>query len=285
MSYISIITSDTILFSSTDVFFFSIKKNIDVNDEILVWFEDSADSQPENWKIERDFNCSDYTSQDNAFRIFAPYSNPSTEDDSISLALSLNQNIQLPNFTTLKIFCRITTRPDDPETTTIYYQSTYNPYSSHNEVYDVNPNYNIPSNSDGTKQLLRTNPKLTGNIKITIDSNQNVWLNTIDANLELSSNRFKKYKVSGDGSYPYDVRKLLDEGRLDSKTLYFIDGQDDDSVKTTHELQYKSFYWSGADYLPSLLYDEEFSFFAPLWIDQSIPDFFVIFASSSVTCR
>ena len=282
MSYISIITSDTILFSSTDVFFFSIKKNIDVNDEILVWFEDSADSQPENWKIERDFNCSDYTSQDNAFRIFAPYSNPSTEDDSISLALSLNQNIQLPNFTTLKIFCRITTRPDDPETTTIYYQSTYNPYSSHNEVYDVNPNYNIPSNSDGTKQLLRTNPKLTGNIKITIDSNQNVWLNTIDANLELSSNRFKKYKVSGDGSYPYDVRKLLDEGRLDSKTLYFIDGQDDDSVKTTHELQYKSFYWSGADYLPSLLYDEEFSFFAPLWIDQSIPDFFVIFASSSV---
>ena len=72
MSYISIITSDTILFSSTDVFFFSIKKNIDVNDEILVWFEDSADSQPENWKIERDFNCSDYTSQDNAFRIFAP---------------------------------------------------------------------------------------------------------------------------------------------------------------------------------------------------------------------
>lgn len=281
MNSISITTSDTILFSSTDVFFFTIKENIPTNigDEILIWFEESANSQPEYWKIERDFNCSDYTDQSNAFRIYAP--NPSIENDSISLGLSLDQNADLPNFTALKIFCRLTSSRDT-ETTTIYYQSTYNPYSSFNEIYDINPNYNIPFNPDGTKQLLRTNPKLTGNIKITVDSNQNVWLNTIDANLELSSNKFKKYKVSGDGSYPYDVRKLLDEGRLDSKTLYFIDGQDDDSVKTNHELQYKSFYWSGADYLPSLLYDEEFSFFAPLWIDHSIPDFFVIFASKNI---
>jgi hypothetical protein len=279
MSSISITTSDTILFSSTDVFFFTIQKNIPSADEVLVWFDITGNSQPQYWKIERDFNCSDYINQGNAFRIQVPI--PSSENDNISLALSLKQDVELPKFTKITINCRISSRPEIA-TTTIYYQSTYSPYSSLNEVYDINPNYNMPFSSDGTKQLLRTNPKLTGNIKITIDSNQNVWLNTIDANLELASTKFKKYKVSGDGSYPYDVRKLLDEGRLDSKTLYFIENQDDDSVKTTNSAQYKSFYWSGADYLPSLLYDEEFSFFAPLWIDQNIPDFFVVFASNGV---
>ena len=42
--------------------------------------------------------------------------------------------------------------------------------------------------------LMKTNPLLTGNIKITIDTNENMWLNTMNANTELSNNKYKNIK-------------------------------------------------------------------------------------------
>ena len=279
MTSIEITTKDTILFSSTDVFFVTIKRNNSDNKNVLVWFDDDSSSFPEYWNIERHFACEDYVNISDAFLVFAP--NSSDVNNDISLAISLKQDIPLPKSTSIKVNCRIENK-SEIASTIIYYQSTYNPYSVSNEIYSSNPNYNIPLSSDGTKQLLRTNPKLTGNIKITIDSNQDIWLNSIDANIELSSNRFKKFKISKDGSYAYDIRKLLDNGRIDSKTLYTLNNKDNSSVKTNISEQYNTFYWSGCEYFPSLIYDEEFSCFAPLWIDKTIPDYFVIFSSSNV---
>jgi hypothetical protein len=274
---------DTILFSKEDVFFITIKKNISQlndNDEILVWFEDNSISKPEYWNIERDFDCSDFTSRTNSFSLYSP----KTQTDTISLAISLKKGIELPKSTGLTVRCELSSVNEvDKPSTTIYYQSTYNPFSTSDAIYTTNPNYNIPDSSDGTKQLLRTNPKLSGNVKITVDSNDNVWLNTIDANIELSANKFKKYKVSSNNTYAYDLRKLLDDGNIESKTLFFMDGQDNSSVKTEYSEQYKTQYWSGSEYLSSMFYDEEFSIFAPLWIDKSIPDFFVIFSSDYIT--
>lgn len=283
MASIEITTKDTILFSSTDVFFFTIKKKNANNKNILIWFDESV-SNPEYWNVERRFSCGDYTDEVDAFLVFAPNNTIDTNietNNDVSIAVSLKQDITLPKSTSLKINCRIENEPEIVSTT-IYYQSTFNPYSVSNDIYSSNPNYNIPISSDGTKQLLRTNPKLTGNIKITIDSNQDIWLNSIDANIELSSNRFKRFKVSKDGSYAYDIRKLLDNGRLDAKTLYTLDRKDDSSVKTNISEQYNTFYWSGCEYFPSLVYNEEFSYFAPLWIDKKLPDYFVIFSSDSI---
>ena len=282
MASLEITTSRTILFSKTDVFFVSLKKEeADNTKAILIWFDNNEISKPEYWNIERLFNCDDYLSELNAFTIYAP--DYEDNNDVISIAFSLKQDIEIPFSTSLTINCRLTNQPSSKKiSTTIYYQSTYNPYSTNEDIYNVNPNYNIPVSSDGTKQLLRTNPKLTGNIKITIDSNQNVWLNSIDANLELSSNRFKKFKVSSNSTYAYDIRKLLDEGKVDSKTLYTLNEKDSTSVKSNNFEQYNTLYWSGCEYLKSLLYDENYSIFAPLWIDKNIPDFFVVFASPHV---
>ena len=284
MASLEITTSRTILFSKTDVFFVSLKKEeADNTKAILIWFDNNEISKPEYWNIERLFNCDDYLSELNAFTIYAP--DYEDNNDVISIAFSLKQDptVEIPFSTSLTINCRLTNQPSSKKiSTTIYYQSTYNPYSTNEDIYNVNPNYNIPVSSDGTKQLLRTNPKLTGNIKITIDSNQNVWLNSIDANLELSSNRFKKFKVSSNSTYAYDIRKLLDEGKVDSKTLYTLNEKDSTSVKSNNFEQYNTLYWSGCEYLKSLLYDENYSIFAPLWIDKNIPDFFVVFASPHV---
>lgn len=291
MAFLELTTKDTILFSSTDVFFISLKKNISSDNDILIWFDENT-SEPEYWNIERHFLCQDYTTESDAFVISAPTSKVLIENENsndvailreVSLAISLKQGVTLPKSTSLTINCRLTNQSSSEKiSTTIYYQSTYNPHSTSDEIYSINPNYNIPLSSDGTKQLLRTNPKLTGNIKITIDSNQDVWLNTIDANIELSSNRFKRFKVSKEGSYAYDIRKLLDDGRVDSKTLYTLNNKDDSSIKTNISEQYNTFYWSGCEYLPSLLYNEEFSCLAPLWIERTLPDYFVIFSSTSL---
>ncbi len=283
MALLEITTPKTILFSKTDVFFVSFKKNIvDEDNNILIWFDSEDPSKPEYWKIERNYDCDQYTSESNAFLISAPQS-VSPNNDVISIAFSLKQDIDIPFSTSLTINCRLQSQfTSEKLTTTLYYQSTYNPYSKNNDIYTVNPNYNIPISSDGTKQLLRTNPKLTGNVKITVDFNQNVWLNSIDANLELSSNRFKKYKVSSNSNYAYDLRKLFDEGKLDSKTIFTLNEKDNTSVKSNSVEQYNTFYWSGCEYLSSLLYDENFSIFAPLWLDKNIPDYFIVFSSPEI---
>lgn len=279
MAKLDITTSRTILFSKTDVFFVSLKKNIDATDNIIIWFDNST-SEPEYWNIERHYDCSNYLSEADSFPVYAPFS-VSPDNDVISIAFSLKQGVEIPFSTSLTINCRLTSDPETV-TTTLYYQSTYSPFSENEEIYSINPNYNIPFSSDGTKQLLRTNPKLTGNVKITVDKDQNVWLNSIDANLELSSNKFKKFKVSSNSTYAYDLRKFLDEGKLDSKILYTLNEKDSSSIKSNYYEQFNTFYWSGCDYLNSLLYDENFSILAPLWIDKNIPDYFVIFASPDV---
>ena len=45
--------------------------------------------------------------------------------------------------------------------------------------------------------LLRTNPKLTTNIKIIGDSNNKVYLESIDADPILSKAKYKGYEVTG----------------------------------------------------------------------------------------
>lgn len=286
MANLEITTSNTILFSKTDVFFITLKKNINVTDDIIIWFDDNPTSRPEYWNIERHYGCNNYLSELDSFSVHVPFSQ-SPENDTISLAFSLKKedelplNTSIPLNTSLTINCRLSGFLGTT-TTTIYYQSTYNPFTENEDIYNINPNYNIPFIQDGTKQLLRTNPKLTGNVKITIDNNQNVWLNSIDANLELSSNRFKKFKVSSNSTYAYDLRKLLDEGQLESKTLFTLNEKDNSSPKSNYYEQFNTFYWSGCEYLDSLLYDENFSVLAPLWIDKTVPDYFVIFASPDV---
>ena len=42
--------------------------------------------------------------------------------------------------------------------------------------------------------LLRANPKLTGNVKVSVDSSGGVWLNSFNANPTLSSDRFKNFR-------------------------------------------------------------------------------------------
>ena len=124
--------------------------------------------------------------------------------------------------------------------------------------------------------LLRTNPKLTGNVKISVDSNGQLWLNSIDANDELSASRYKKFPISPNSTYQKDLSTFM--GSVPSDIMYDLFQVDDQylNTKRTASEQYDNFYTYGVEQLKSKFYDEDFSFFAPLWIRKNLPDYFVI---------
>jgi hypothetical protein len=137
----------------------------------------------------------------------------------------------------------------------------------------------IISNDKTSSMMLRTNPLLSGNIKLTVEESGNLSLNSFDANTILSDLRFKKFIISSNSSYATDVYKFLDNGALSPDVVFDVYEYDKTYVSTKNEynLQYDNFYSYGVSQCTSKLYDEEFSLLAPIWLKQQVPDYFVIF--------
>ncbi len=127
-------------------------------------------------------------------------------------------------------------------------------------------------------QLVRTNPKLTGNVKFTIDSEDKLFLNSIDANEELSKDQYKKVSVDLTKSIPANLYKFFNGGQTPREIVFDLN-ESFDPVRTSTDFkdQYDfSNYFSGAKYLASRKYSERLSYFAPLFLNQDIPDYFII---------
>jgi len=126
--------------------------------------------------------------------------------------------------------------------------------------------------------LLRTNVGLTTNIKITIDSNYNLSLDSIESNESLSDTRLKKVKFNKNNFWdelvPYFFKNIPSETAFDIKY-----DNDNDSMSTDFSVQYDELYQYGArNILNNKEYDEEFEYFAPLYINyNNLPSKFIIF--------
>jgi hypothetical protein len=129
--------------------------------------------------------------------------------------------------------------------------------------------------------LLRTNPKLSTNIKIIADSKNRIYLESIDANPFLSKSIYKGFEVSGNGSYSFDLKRFYNQGSrlLPNKIAYSLFEEDDSTtIKDQYNKQFDFTYGNGMYPKNSQLYTEEFSLFSPLWIERdNIPEYFVIF--------
>lgn len=127
--------------------------------------------------------------------------------------------------------------------------------------------------------LIRTNPKLTSNVKLTVDSAGDLWLNSIDAINELTNQKYKKFRVNPNSNHPVNIYKFYDYGNTPSNISFALGSTiNTDSVASNLKDQYDfDLYSSGAKYLTSRLYDEKFSYFAPLYLDKVLPEYFVIF--------
>ena len=80
------------------------------------------------------------------------------------------------------------------------------------KLYDYNSSFLV----------LRTNPALSGNFKITIDSKGSVSLNTFDADTLLSDQKFKNFSVSGKKSLAEDLYSFFENGQTDPSLVFKV---------------------------------------------------------------
>ena len=136
-------------------------------------------------------------------------------------------------------------------------------------------------NFKASNLILSTNPKLTTNVKIMVDSKDNIFLESFDANNELSQFKFKKYRVSSNSLYNKDLYNFYSRGKFPKQFAYQIFKSDTDlKILKDFSKQYDNFYKYGTQRLVSKLYDEEASILAPLWLNDYVPKYFIIFKAN-----
>lgn len=125
--------------------------------------------------------------------------------------------------------------------------------------------------------ILRTNVGLTTNVKITIDSSYNMSLNSIDSDYILSSDRYKKFRFSINDYYDEIISSFFKN--LPSDVAFQINyDNDNDTMSDDFSKQYKEIYNYGArNIIENKYYEEEYEYFAPIYIQNSLPNFFVVF--------
>lgn len=125
--------------------------------------------------------------------------------------------------------------------------------------------------------LVRTNPKLTGNVKL-LTNGTDLYLESFSANNELSSVKFKSFKVDGTLTYDQDVFNFFKKGSFPSELAYEVFQEfRDTSVLSSYENQYEMFYSAGARSLASEVYVEDIGILAPIWLNEQLPNYFVVF--------
>jgi hypothetical protein len=125
--------------------------------------------------------------------------------------------------------------------------------------------------------IVRTNPKLTGNVKL-ISNGTDLYLESFSANTELSSSTFKAFKISGKDTYDRDVWKFFQGGRFPANLGYEVFQEFQDvSVLSQYQNQYEMFYSAGTRSVSSNSYSDDLGLLAPIWLNEQIPENFVIF--------
>lgn len=129
--------------------------------------------------------------------------------------------------------------------------------------------------------LMRTNPKLSGNIKLVVDKDQNLYLDTFKVSDNLNKFAYRHKSVSAASSFATDVRNIFRS--LPSEDLYKVPDIDlkAHDPYTSFDVQYDTTYSFGVETNDDEMYSENFKILAPLWLDKLIPDFFVVFRVDS----
>lgn len=126
--------------------------------------------------------------------------------------------------------------------------------------------------------ILRTNTGLTSNVKVTVDSNYNLYLDSINSCPDLDLNRFKKFQFNKKNFYdelvPYFFKDFPSDLAFEIKY-----SNDNSNMSSKFSDQYDDIYQMGARNISNNKdYKEEYEFLAPLYIfKHNIPKYFGIF--------
>ena len=145
------------------------------------------------------------------------------------------------------------------------------------KLFDSKPKY-VRLDDDVSFQLMRTNPKLTTNIKLMYDG-ENIYMDSYSATPLLSSTTYKNYSVLKTGFYNCDVKRFLIGSSSGAYELGH--NMDDTIVGSNYDNQFENIYWCGAESINSSVYPQELGFIAPLYLRKKRPDYFVIFKTNT----
>ncbi len=127
--------------------------------------------------------------------------------------------------------------------------------------------------------MTRANPRISGNVKITVDSKKDIWLNSIDSNSEMSNQAYKGFRINEGSSYDKDLYNFFKEGATPLQSVFGLSGEGDPVENQIGDLAqtYDFTYAAGVTPLISDKYTENYSYLAPFWMGDDIPDYFVLF--------
>ena len=130
----------------------------------------------------------------------------------------------------------------------------------------------------GSFALLNTNVGLTTNIKVVVDSNYKLSLDSIESNDRLSLDRYKKYSFNKRSFYDEIIPLYYKETPIE--LAYYINYNNDvDVMSNDFKDQYDELYSYGAkNIINNKSYQEEYEYFAPIYINrEKLPEGFIIF--------
>ena len=131
-----------------------------------------------------------------------------------------------------------------------------------------------------SKPILRTNPKISSNIKVVVEDN-NMYLESFDASTELADSKFKKYVIKPSGDYSYDVSAFWSLNNTPLELAYHVKKNHSDfEVLDSYDKQFEKTYIYGASTNFSKLHDYSLKILAPIWLDKNIPSKFLIYRIS-----
>ena len=130
---------------------------------------------------------------------------------------------------------------------------------------------------DTSFAILRANPKLTGNIKVVVDSDENLYLDTFKVSLGLSQYQYRHIPINPSEYYGRTIMSKMKDMPSDDMykvedTCYNLFAMADD-----YDGQYYDKYNYGVRTNFDRLYKENFALLAPLCIRKTLPDFFLVF--------
>ena len=130
---------------------------------------------------------------------------------------------------------------------------------------------------DTSYAVLRVNPKLTGNVKVVVDSDSNLYLDTFKVSLGLSQNKYRHISINPSEYYGRTLMAKMKSMPVDD--FYKIEDACYDLFATANDFdeQYYDTYNYGVRTNTDKMYKENYSLLAPLCIRKVLPDFFLVF--------
>jgi hypothetical protein len=247
----------------TNSWIFDIKKELNIQEESLA-FAYYITTNPEGFEKYVYLNSLCATELDPEI---------SVSDASYGNIVSLHVNPTCTEAFTIQLHCDIIIEGDHKNVEMTF---DYIPQMMDGYPFDAKRS-NKMVNSNVSYQLLRANPKLTGNIKVVVTEDSKLYLDTFKVSLALGQYKYRRIAVNPKEYYGMSLMTKFH--KMSTDDFYKVEDNCYNLFTTVNDykLQYYDVYNSGVRTNDDQLYSENYALLAPLCVKHILPDFFLVF--------